>query len=145
MNDVVVTLTGNVVSDPQERSIETGAMVTNFRMAVNTRRYDRSSARWVDSETMFINVTCWRLLGSNVAASVQKGDPVIVLGRLRVRRWDSGERQGTNVEIEATNVGHDLSRGSASFNRNRKAQADLSQEPIAGLNYYSEHEGSSAA
>jgi single-strand DNA-binding protein len=145
MNDVLITFAGNVVSDPQERTLETGAVVTNFRLAINPRKYERSSASWVDGETMFVNVSCWRLLATNVSLSVNKGDPVIVLGRLRIRRWDTGERQGTTVEVEATNVGHDLSRGSAAFTRSRRNTVQVSQELQAGLDYWSEAESSTAA
>jgi single-strand DNA-binding protein len=145
MNDVLITFAGNVVSDPQERTLETGAVVTNFRLAINPRKYERSSARWVDGETMFVNVSCWRQLATNVSSSVNKGDPVIVLGRLRIRRWDSGERQGTTVEVEATNVGHDLSRGSASFTRSRRNSEPATEELQAGLDYWSEAESSTAA
>jgi single-strand DNA-binding protein len=145
MNDVLITFSGNVVSDPQQRTLETGAVVTNFRLAINPRKYDRSSARWVDGETMFINVACWRALATNVSLSVNKGDPVIVLGRLRIRRWDSGERQGTTVEVEATSVGHDLSRGSTAFTRSRRGSDEVNQEALVGLDYWSDAESSTAA
>ncbi|MBJ7281217.1 MAG: hypothetical protein JHD31_05065, partial [Rhodoluna sp.] len=40
-----------------------------------------------------------------------------VMGRLRVRDWDNGERAGTSVEIEAETLGHDLVWGSSTFVR----------------------------
>ena len=48
MNDVLLTVTGNVVSDPQERTFENGNVLCTFRIAVNPRKFDRTSARWVD-------------------------------------------------------------------------------------------------
>jgi single-strand DNA-binding protein len=56
-------------------------------------------------------------LAINSAGSINKGDRVLVVGKLRVRDWDNGERAGTSVEIEAEAVGHDLSWGSSSFTR----------------------------
>lgn len=145
MNEVTVSLAGNVVSDPQQRELDSGALVTNFRLAVNPRRYDRSSARWVDGEAMFVNVTCWRSLATNASLSITKGDPILVFGRLRIRRWENGDRQGTTVEIDAISVGHDLTRGTASFTRTRRSTDELNQEPLAGLDYWSVEQSSSAA
>jgi single-strand DNA-binding protein len=70
---------------------------------------------------MFMSVITWRGLAENVAKSFSKGDPIIVSGKLKVRRWDSGERQGTSVEIEAVSLGHDLSRGTSSFTRVKRS------------------------
>lgn len=39
---------------------------------------------------------------------VRKGDRLIVVGTLRVRDWDNGERCGTLMEIHADTMGHDL-------------------------------------
>jgi single-strand DNA-binding protein len=145
MHDVALTLVGNVVSDPQERTTESGAEVTSFRMAINPRKYDRFSSRWVDGESMFFTVVCWRQLANNVAGSINKGDPVIVHGKLKLRRWDTGERQGTMVEIEAVHIGHDLTRGVASFTRTRRVAEDLSPTATAQIDYWEPEGGSTAA
>jgi len=42
---------------------------------------------------------------------------VVVSGRLKIRDWDNGERSGTNVEIEADSLGHDLMFGTTKFER----------------------------
>jgi single-strand DNA-binding protein len=68
-------------------------------------------------------VSCWRTLADHVVASVHKGDPVVVAGRLRVREWTDGDRQGTHVDIEARSVGHDLSHGVTRFERLRRMSA----------------------
>ena len=94
---------------------------------------------------MFVNVTCWRSLATNTSLSITKGDPILVFGRLRIRRWENGDRQGTTVEIDAISVGHDLTRGTASFTRTRRSTDELNQEPLAGLDYWSVEQISSAA
>jgi len=144
IHEVPVTLIGNVVSDPQDRTTETGVEMTSFRLAINPRKYDRYSARWVDGESMFFNVICWRNLAKNVAASITKGDPIIVHGKLKIRRWDTGERQGTTVEIEAVHLGHDLTRGVASFTRTKRIIEDANLA-TANQNDYWEPEGGSTA
>ena len=49
---------------------------------------------------------------------------MIVYGRMRINQWVNGDRSGTSVEIDAYNVGHDLSRGQSQFTRDAKPQLD---------------------
>jgi single-strand DNA-binding protein len=86
-------------------------------MACSARRYDRNQNKWVDGETNWFTVTAFRQLAINSSTSIAKGDRIIVQGKMRVRDWDNGERSGTAVEIEADSMGHDLSWGTANFNR----------------------------
>ena len=143
MHDVAVTLVGNVVSDPQERITESGIVVTNFRMAVNPRKHDKFANRWLDGESMFFNVVCWRTLAGNVTQSVSKGDPVIVQGKLRLRRWESEDRSGVAVEIDAVHIGHDLTRGVAAFTRTKRGPEEITQDQPTQSDYW-ESESSAA-
>jgi single-strand DNA-binding protein len=45
---------------------------------------------------------------------------------MRINQWVNGERSGTTVEIDAYNVGHDLSRGQAKFTKVAKPQLNQS-------------------
>lgn len=131
MNQTVITVVGNLVDEPQLRHLDSGIDVTNFRIASTSRRYDRESNTWVDAGTLFLRVTCWRALGSNVAASLRKGDPVVVTGRLQSRTFQREDHQQVRYELDATAVGPDLSRGIALFRRMRAADGTVgtSSEP----------------
>jgi len=51
---------------------------------------------------------------------VHKGEPVLIMGRLQIRRFEDAEGASrTSVEVEASSVGHDLTRGVAQFSRTR--------------------------
>ena len=117
MNDIPVTLVGNVVTDVSGSTTPGGAEIAWFRLASTPRRYDRPTGRWVDGDTSYVRVSCWRQLARNVVVSIAKGDPVIVTGRLRVREWERDDRKGIAVEVDASAVGHDLSRGVSRFLR----------------------------
>lgn len=121
MNDVIVHLVGNVITDVRLRFTKGGEPVASFRMAAGTRRFDRSTDQWVDGDTHFMEVSCWRNLGQNVIQSVTKGAPVVVVGRLRSREVhkECGEHVHsiTYRDIDAITVGHDLTRGVATFQR----------------------------
>ena len=64
-----------------------------------------------------MTVTCWRSLGENVFNSLHKGQPVVVSGRYYMREYTVDEATRTSYELEATAVGHDLTRGVAEFRR----------------------------
>jgi len=124
MNETYVTISGNVVGDPVVRSTRANVPFVTFRVASTVRRVDSKSGDYIDAGTNFVNVTAFRSLGVNLANSLHKGEPVIVYGRMRINQWDNGERSGTTVEVDAYNVGHDLSRGQSTFVRVARSQLD---------------------
>lgn len=121
MNDTTVTVVGNVVDSPRRVSLDSGA-VTNFRMASTARRYDAATQQYVDSGTLWVDVECWGSLSGNVAASISKGDPVIVQGALTTHSWESESGPRSKPRIRAFAVGPNLSRGTADFRRARPAR-----------------------
>jgi single-strand DNA-binding protein len=121
MNDITVTVVGNVTGAVQMRFTADGTPVASFRMAHNSRYFNRSANTWMDRGSSYFTVSCWRGMSRNVAASLTVGMPVVVVGRLRQREV---ERQKDGVtfrtlynDIEALALGPDLSRGVATFER----------------------------
>ena len=126
MNETWVTVYGNLVEDPNQRS---SAAPVKFRLA-STPAWVGEDGTWRDADTNFFDVVCWRRLGENVAACIRRGDPVLVNGKLSIREWenDKGQR-GRSVEIEAVSVGFDLRRRQAFAQRPVRSVPDL---PVAG-------------
>jgi single-strand DNA-binding protein len=112
-----ITITGLVATLPRHILTSEGLSITSFRLASTQRRFDRSQERWIDGETNWYTITSFRQLALNCSTSIEKGQRVLVTGRLRIREWDNGERVGTTIDIEADSIGHDLSWGTASFSR----------------------------
>lgn len=111
MYDTQVTLVGNLVADPRIHTLPDGQVVASFRIASTRRGFDRSAGQWRDFDTTYVNVTCWRGLGENAAASLKKGQSALVWGRLSVRSYETKDgAKRESVEIEAFSVGPDLSR-----------------------------------
>jgi single-strand DNA-binding protein len=117
MNDTMMTIVGNVVDEPRRRRTGSGHEVTNFRIASTARRFDREKGAFVDTSTLYVNVTTWRQAAVNVQQSVHKGQPVVVSGRFTMREYTVDEQVRTAYELEAVAVGHDLTRGTSEFTR----------------------------
>ena len=121
MNDIPMTVVGNVVREVELRFTSGGDPVASFRVASSTRRFDRVNERWVDGDTHYFTVTCWRSMAHNVVESITKGMPVVVTGRLRSREVERPCGELKHVvryhDIEALAVGPDLARGTATFQR----------------------------
>ena len=113
----IITITGLVATAPRHVITAEGLAITSFRLASSQRRYDRANQKWIDGDTNWYSITAFRQLAVNAAGSVSKGDRIIVTGRLRVREWDTGEKQGVNVDVEADALGHDLTWGTSQFSR----------------------------
>lgn len=116
-NDTMVTVQGWIGGAVSLRDAG-GAQVANFRVGCTPRRFQRSSGQWVDGATQWYGVSAWRALGEHCWRSLRVGDPVVVHGRLTQRSYKNKlDIDVITLEIEAFTVGHDLSRGVASFSK----------------------------
>ena len=129
-----ITLTGLVATPPKHIVTSEGLPITSFRLASTQRRFDRAEQKWVDADTNWYTVTAFRALATNAVGSILKGQRVIVTGRLRIRDWESGEKTGTTIEVDADSLGHDLVFGTSAFTRTPAAtvvEADTAESAAA--------------
>lgn len=103
-----IALSGLVATTPRHIVTQKGLPITTFRFV--TQNGSKGNSNWY-------TVSSVKGLAINVATSISKGDRVIVVGTLSIQDWDNGENQGTQVEIEALTIGHDLVWGSSTFVR----------------------------
>ena len=110
-----VVLTGNLTFDPELRSTPSGMSVCRLRLAVNGRRKDPNSQQWVDKPNYF-DVTVWGKSADNAGEHLEKGQAVVVDGRLEWREWtDNDDNKRQSVEIMADSIQYGAkSNGSAS-------------------------------
>lgn len=101
MSHLHTHLHGNLIEDPVFRTFENSdASLTKFRLAASRRRLvtqksDTDGAQgtnanqvWEDTDQLYIDVECWGQLAVNVAASLKKGFPVSVCGKLVTETWE---------------------------------------------------------
>ena len=126
-----VTLVGYVAQEPNIRTTKTGKVVTELRVGIAPRFRDSATGEWRDAEPSYFSVSCWERLAHHVRASMHKGEPVLIRGRFKTETYEDKEgRTRTETRITADTVGHDLSRGIATYMRNRpqRPAAEGSQE-----------------
>ena len=99
-----------------------GRAYCRFRLA--TTPTFRTSEGWRDEETIWFTAKAWGPLAENLARSLRKGDPVLLVGRFTQERWSSRLRGEmiTNVLTVAAG-GHDLNRGETRFMKVERADA----------------------
>ncbi len=134
MHEVTITIAGNVVGEVRSGRTADGTSRSNFKIAHNSRRWDKTVQRWVDVDAQFFHVTCWRELADNVRASLRKGMPVIVQGRLSTREVTTdcvnAAHRTIYVDVDAHHVAVDLLRGIVRY-ESTKSLAVLAAEDRA--------------
>src|ERR671933_238525 len=116
--ETVITVIGNLTSDPELRFTPSGAAVANFTVASTPRTLDRQSGEWKDGEALFLRCNIWRQAAENVAESLTRGARVVVQGRLKQRSFETKEgEKRTVVELEVDEVGPSLRYATAKVTR----------------------------
>ncbi len=89
--DTVITVIGNLTSDPELRWTPSGAAVANFTIASTPRTLDRGTQEWKDGEALFLRCSMWRQAAENVAESRPPGGRGVGPGRLKHRAVETKE------------------------------------------------------
>ncbi len=138
--ETIITVVGNLTSDPELRYTQNGLAVANFTIASTPRTLDRASNEWKDGEALFLRASVWREFAEHVAGSLTKGSRVIATGRLKQRSYETKEgEKRTSIELEIDEIGPSLRYATASVTR---AQ---SSAPRGGSNFGSVEEPCAAA
>lgn len=103
-----VAVVGNLTGDPRTGSGE--SKVVNLRVAVNRmRRKDGDQKDEAAERTEFIDVECWGSQAENIAASLRRGDRVVVVGQLKFDHWeDASGNPRSRLCVRASAVGSSL-------------------------------------
>lgn len=139
-NDNLITVVGNLTSDPELTFGSSGTPRARFRLAVNeTKKRDSNE----EPKTHFIQVTAFRDLAGNIAESLVKGTRVVVVGQLETYElkglFDDKQQSVTRsgFGLVAETVAPDLRWATAAVTKNSRdrqwapaaAQAPAAQAP----------------
>jgi len=87
-----VTLMGNITRDMELRYTTSGTPVVDIGLAVNTKRKDTT-------ETLFIDCTIWSKAAEIVSQYANKGDPLLVHGRLTMDQWEKDGKKFSKIKM----------------------------------------------
>jgi single-strand DNA-binding protein len=116
--ETVITVVGNLTSDPELRYTQNGLAVANFTIASTPRSFDRASNDWKDGDALFLRASVWREFAEHVAGTLTKGSRVIATGRLKQRSYETKEgEKRTSIELEVDEIGPSLRYATAQVTR----------------------------
>ena len=95
------TIIGNIGKPPELRYTPSKMAVAEFSVATTRGKDDKKQTTWH-------TVTAFGKTAENAAASLQKGNRVIVIGRIDVTTSEKDGQKRTYTKIVADNIGLDL-------------------------------------
>jgi single-strand DNA-binding protein len=96
-----IILIGNLTKDPDVRYTPGGTPVTTLSVAVNSRYKQGDDAK---EEVLFIDAVVFGKQAESCGQYLSKGNPVLVEGRLRERKWEYEGQKKSKFEVIASNV-----------------------------------------
>ncbi|OOB90725.1 single-stranded DNA-binding protein [Rathayibacter sp. VKM Ac-2630] len=116
--ETIITVVGNLTSDPELRHTQNGKAVANFTIASTPRTFDKQSNQWVDGEALFLRASVWEEFAEHVAGSLTKGSRVVATGKLKQRSYETKEgEKRTSIELEIDEIGPSLRYATAQVTR----------------------------
>jgi single-strand DNA-binding protein len=99
-----ITVEGRLAADPELRFTPGGKAVCNVRLVASQQKKN-DAGEWVDDKTLWLDATVWEQTGEHVANSLQKGELVVVTGRLETQEWEDkeggGKRQKPHLVVDS--------------------------------------------
>jgi len=98
-----VVISGTLVSDPEKRFTPNNLAVTSFSLLVENPV--TSTKAGAANEPFTVKVTCWRNLAEAVVTQINKGDHILVEGKLILNSFQGQDGVQKKVfEIDATSI-----------------------------------------
>ena len=101
---ISATITGNVGKVQELKTTRTGKSMLSFSVASTYKPKDGG-----EGQTTWVDVVCFDEQADTVSQSVQKGDRVVVTGRLALETYQKKDgTQGSSLRLMADEVGKSL-------------------------------------
>ena len=108
MNSTIIS--GNIATDIEKRTTQSGISQCSFRVAVQRRFRDQATGK---READFLQVVTWRQQADFLAQYAAKGDKVTVKGAIQTRTYEKDGGKHFITEINADEVELDKKRDKA--------------------------------
>ena len=111
--DLVVQ--GSLGTNPVVSRTSSGRLFCYFRVA--TAPSFRVADAWREGPTIWFTAKAWGYLAENLARSLHKGDPVVLVGRFSQDAWENDRGQQLTNVLTVSCGGPDLTWGESRFMR----------------------------
>lgn len=119
-----LTIIGNLVRSPEQRTTQSGISVTTFTLAVNRRRQQEGQP-----DADFFRVTAWRGLAETCGKYLDKGRKVCVVGPVSINTYTGNDGQTrASMEVTAEDVEFLTPRNEQSEKDLHQVQKEQAQE-----------------
>lgn len=81
-----ITLDGRAGRDPELKTTSSGKTITRLSVVTNGRRRTPDGT-WEDTDTTWWDITFFNATAEAAAQQINKGDRVIITGRVRDEKW----------------------------------------------------------
>ena len=92
-----VIIMGRLTRDVELKSVNNGTSLTQIGIAVNERRTTRDGT-WQDN-VHFLEVTFWGKQAEVLSQYMEKGQPLLIEGRIKQDRWESDGQKHSRLKI----------------------------------------------
>lgn len=121
------TICGNLTEKPELKTTESGTTLANFSVATNRRYTDADGNQHESAE--FHDVVVFGTQAENCAQYLDKGQQVLVEGRIQTRSWeDSDGNSRSSTEIVAQNVQFGSRKSDGGTNKTKQEMADEAED-----------------
>lgn len=86
-----LTIECRLAADPELRFSQSGTAIARMRVVTSDRKRNPQTQEWEDGDSLWLDVTVFKQLAENVVESLQKGDLVVITGRLKTEEWEDRE------------------------------------------------------
>lgn len=117
MNLNKVIIVGRITQQPELKALPTGIKVCSFSVATN--EYFKNKDGVKQEKTEFHNIVCFGATAENIAKFMDKGNEIMIEGKLQTRNWEIEGVKKYRTEILAQTVQF----GSKPQESNQKASA----------------------
>lgn len=129
MNKVI--LIGNLGKAPETRTLESGVVMSRFPIATSETYKNRKSGEKTN-HTEWHNVVLWRGLAEVAEKYLNKGDKILIEGRIRSRSWEDKEsgqmRFITEILADKMQMIGSVKKSSEDFNETQEPTASFIEE-----------------
>ena len=129
MNKVI--LIGNLGKAPETRTLESGVVMSRFPIATSETYKNRKSGEKTN-HTEWHNVVLWRGLAEVAEKYLNKGDKILIEGRIRSRSWEDKEsgqmRFITEILADQMQMIGTVKKSSENFNETQEPSASFIEE-----------------